>query len=329
MKKARKSTSARKTSPKPVIAVVGSGVVGQATGRGFLARGFEVLFVDVNEKVVKRLRREGLRAYTPQQLANSSEDDSSVTLLTVSTPTANGEISLKYIEQAAADVGRRMNKKRGYRVVVVRSTVPPGTTQERIIPLLEKYSGRTAGQGFGVCMNPEYLREASAEQDFKHPWLIVIGQLDKRSGDALIRLYRGYRCPIRRLSLGEAEMQKYVHNLFNAAKISYFNEMREVAHALNLNAEEIFKHTAVSCEGMWNPRYGTKDLGPFSGMCLPKDTQAFYAWARRRGFRLPHLAATIAVNEALSRRLQREARHASRAASLWRLLPAPLANFLW
>lgn len=302
---------------KPTIAVVGSGVVGTATGKGFIGKGYPVIFVDVNEKTVQRLRAEGMTAYTPAELANSKKDSSRITLLTVSTPTENGEINLRFLRAAVTDLGTRLARKRGYHLVVVRSTVPPGTSNDLVIPLLEKASGKKAGKDFGVCMNPEYLREVSAVEDFKHPWIIVIGQLDKRSGDVLAKTYAGATCPIHRVSLTEAEFQKYVHNLFNAAKISFFNEMRSVGQdLLRLDTEKVFALTVKSCEGLWNPQYGTKDRGPFSGMCLPKDTQAFLAWARNRRYHLPHLAATIAVNAALI------AKQAARVAPVSQRVPS-------
>jgi UDPglucose 6-dehydrogenase len=284
---------------KPTVAVVGSGVVGTATGKGFIDKGHPVIFIDVNEKTVQKLRGEGVTAYTPAELASGKKDTSVITLLTVSTPTENGEINLRHLQSAVTDLGKRLARKAGYHLVVVRSTVPPGTSAEIVIPLLEQHSGKKAGKDFGVCMNPEYLREVSAAEDFKNPWIIVFGQLDKRSGDTLAETYAGYACPIHRVSLAEAEFQKYVHNLFNAAKISFFNEMRGVGRDLDLDTERIFALTVKSCEGLWNAPYGTKDLGPFSGMCLPKDTQAFLAWARERNYQLPHLSATIAVNNAL------------------------------
>lgn len=188
--------------------------------------------------------------------------------------------------------------------MVVRSTVPPGTTEELIIPAVEEESGKRAGRDFGVCMNPEYLREATAQEDFSRPWLVTIGQLDERSGEALQALYAGYDCPVYRVGLREAEMQKYVHNVCNAAKISFFNEMRSMCDELNISADAVFALVAKSAEAMWNPAYGTKNLGPFSGMCLPKDTQAFYAWGKERGLELPYLRAVIAVNEALLAREQ-------------------------
>lgn len=283
---------------KESICVVGSGVVGQATGRGFLAHGNKVEFIDIKQEVIDRLRSEGLEANTAQEMENEPLT-AGVVIFTVSTPTQAGKINLGYLRRAAIDVGRRLKISEGYRVIVVRSTVVPGTTQELVVKEIEKWSGKKAGQDFGVCMNPEYLREVSAKEDFAKPWLVVIGQLDEKSGDVLAGLYKDFGCPVERIGIREAEAQKYVHNLYNAAKITFFNEMRGICEKAGIDADAIFPLVAKSAEGMWSPAYGTKDLGPFDGMCLPKDTQAFLAWAESKGWEMPLLKETIAVNDKL------------------------------
>ena len=179
-----------------------------------------------------------------------------------------------------------------------------GTTEEVVIPILEEYSGKNAGRDFGICANPEYLRERCAEEDFSNPWIVVIGELDKRSGDLLQEVYHWVDCPIYRIPIKEAEMQKFVHNLFNANKISFFNEMRLVCQQLGLDCEKIFPLVAQSAEAIWNPLYGTRDLGPFGGSCLPKDTIAFLSWAKKRGMEIPLVDAVLKVNEALEKRLE-------------------------
>lgn len=281
------------------VAVIGSGVVGQATGRGFLARGIAVTFVDTNLDKVQSLREEGLVACTPTELAER-EHDVDVTVLTVSTPTHEGKIDLTHLRAAAEDLGRRLAHTSKYHVVVVRSTVVPGTTEDLVAASIEKFSGRQRGKDFGLCMNPEYLREKTSVQDFHEPWIVVIGQYDQRSGNTVAALYRDFPCPIFRVTLREAEAQKYVHNLFNAVKITFFNELRQVCRHAGIDSEAIFPLVAQSAEGMWNPAYGTKDYGPFDGMCLPKDTQAFLHWAQTNGWEMPLLATAITVNNELT-----------------------------
>lgn len=283
---------------KPKIAIVGPGVVGKATGRAFIDKGFEVGFIGRSEEQIEKLRAEGYTAYGRKDMMDG-DYDYDITFFTVSTPTHNGKINLDGMELAALDLAKRLRKTKNYHVVVVKSTCPPGTTESLVLKTLEEFSGKKAGKDFGVCMNPEYLREVSAYEDSIKPWLIVIGEYDKKSGDTLEQVYKSFKAPIYRCSLAEAEMQKYVHNLFNAVKITFFNEMRQVAKKIGSDADKIFHYTTLSSEGILNPVYGTKDKGPYSGACLPKDTKAFLHFAKSKKMDLPLLKATIEVNEKL------------------------------
>lgn len=284
---------------KPTICIIGPGVVGQATGKVFAAKGYDVSFLGGNIEKIKKLRKEGYEAFEKEDLMDGGYDFD-ISMLTVPTPTKDGKISLEAMESAATDLGKRLAHTKKYHLVVVKSTVPPGTTENLVIPLVEKYSGKKVGVDFGACMNPEYLREETAYDDTLNSWIILIGEYDKRSGDLLESVYKDkFVCPQYRCKLVEAEMQKYVHNLFNAAKISFYNEMRQIAGKIDVDADKIFKYTAISCEGMWNPKYGIKNKGPFNGSCLPKDTQAFYHWATTRGYDASLLRMIIDFNNKL------------------------------
>ncbi len=283
---------------KPKIAVVGPGVVGKATGRAFIDKGMEVAFIGRSPEQIEKLRGEGYEAYGRKDLMNG-DYDFDITMFTLPTPTNNGKINLDAMELAAIDLGRRLKKTKEYHVVVVKSTCPPGTTENLIIPLIEEFSGKKVGKDFGACMNPEYLREESAYEDAINPWIILIGEYDKKSGELLEAAYQNFDAPLYHCALAEAEMQKYVHNLYNAAKITFFNEMRLIAKEINVDAEKIFKYTVISCEGIWNPKYGTRDRGPYSGACLPKDTKSFLNFAKRNGFQANLLEAVINVNDTI------------------------------
>jgi len=285
------------------IAIVGSGVVGQATGKGFISKGYVVTFIDVKEDVINQLRRQGYGALSPSELNLVDQD---VVFVSVCTPTVNGKVVLDHLADACKTIGKALKpaiekRPEKYRVVAIRSTAIPGTLDNVVIPALEKNSGKKAGQDFGVAVNPEYLREKQAERDFSNPWIVVIGTGDDATWKILERLYRPFGCPIHRLSIKEAEFQKYAHNLFNATKISFFNEMRLVAGAIGLDPSELFALVAQSAEGMWHPAYGIRNMGPFGGSCLPKDTAAFLTFAKERGIQAPLLAAVIEVNEMLKR----------------------------
>jgi UDPglucose 6-dehydrogenase len=207
---------------------------------------------------------------------------------------------LDYIEAAVGDVGRGLAQTDRFVSVVVRSTVPPTTTDQRIIPLLEKISGKRVGRDFGVAMNPEFLRQVSSEQDFARPWMTVIGSSDQRTAKILDDLFAAFGALIVRCTPTEAEMIKYVNNVYNAVKISYFNEVHAICQQLGVDSNLVGAAVARTAESMWNPLYGTRGGVPFGGACLPKDTTAFLDFVRQRGWQHLVLEATIEVNRRLA-----------------------------
>ncbi|MBI4033501.1 UDP-glucose/GDP-mannose dehydrogenase family protein [Candidatus Saccharibacteria bacterium] len=275
------------------IAIVGAGFVGGATGRGFLKHKHQVVFIDASEEKVNALRGGGLEAYLPEQYDKITTD---ITMVSVPTPTKNNKFQFKFLGSAIADFGLRLKTHNKYHTLVIRSTVPPGTTRQLVIPLVERASGKKVGKDFGIVMQPEYLRQATANEDFERPWFVLIGEYDRKSGIAIDKLYRSFDVPIQHCTLEEAEMQKYVHNVFNAVKIAFFNEMRMAFKHFGWDDEKIFLAVAESCEGIWNPIYGMRDLGAFDGACLPKDTQALLEWGERHGFNFGILKSVITEN---------------------------------
>ncbi len=287
------------------VCIIGSGVVGQATGKVLHSKGLSVVFVDTDPKVISTLRKEGYNALTVNKLSQRKYNFD-VSFLCVPTPTIDGKSDLKVMESACRDLGKSLAKRLKYHLVVVRSTVIPGTTENLILKTIEEHSGKKFGKDLGLCMSPEYLRQKTSLDDTLAPWVIVIGEFDIKSGEILREIYKDFDCPIYRISIMEAEIQKYVHNIFNATKITFFNEMRIICKQLGLNPENIFPLVAKSAEGMWNPNYGIKDLGPFDGVCLPKDSQAFFAWARSLNLKMPLLKETIKINESLNTSSEQE-----------------------
>lgn len=280
------------------VLTVGAGVVGHAEGAALLECGHGVVFSDIDEAVLERRRAEGLRTIPLGDLDLTGID---VVLVSVSTPTSDGRVDLRPLEDAVATIGDALaaaasSDPERYRVVIVRSTVPPGTTEDLVIPLLEARSGLRAGLDLGVCMSPEYLRQRMAVHDAFAPRIVVIGQLDERSGEVAARLNAGFGCPIYRVGIREAEFHKYAHNLSNAAKIAFFNELRRAAAAAGVDAANTFALVAQSAEAMWNAEYGTRDMGPYGGACLPKDLEAFLTWAGEQGVELPIVSAVRQSN---------------------------------
>ena len=284
----------------PSILIVGAGVVGEATGRGFMQHHHSVTFVDISQQRIQQLHAAGLPAV---QAEDVSWHDIDIVMLTVSTPTENGVVNLEYIEAAAAAVGAGLAKTSRFVTVVVRSTVPPTTTLDRIRPILERYSGKTAGVDFGLAMNPEFLRQKTAVQDFARPWITVLGTTDPRTFAILQTLFKPFGGLVINCTPTEAEMIKYVNNIYNAVKISYFNEVHQICQALDINSDLVGAAVARSAESMWNPLYGIRGGVPYGGACLPKDTKAFQAFCHEQGFVHSVLDATIQVNEALAEQI--------------------------
>ena len=280
--------------------IVGSGIVGSATGKGFARKGHDVTFVDINPQAIERLRGEGLAAVSYAEVDWNAID---IVMIAVSTPSRGDKIVLDYIESACRDIGAGLAKTINRISVVVRSTVPPTTTEKRLTPILEQASGKQAGVDFGVAMNPEFLRQVTNEQDFFRPWITILGASDRTTAELLDELYVSFGALIVRCTPTEAEMIKYVNNCYNAVKISYFNEIHGICQQLGIDSNLIGAAVARSAESMWNPLYGTRGGVPYGGACLPKDTVAFMQFARENGFEHLMLEATIAANEHLEDRV--------------------------
>jgi UDPglucose 6-dehydrogenase len=277
------------------VSIIGSGIVGQATGMGLALNGNEVLFHDIDKKKLHDLEEKG---YQTTDSLIEAVTSSEIVFVAVPTPTVGRKIVLSIVQDCTKNIGKMLSKTWKYVDIVYRSTIPPGTTRTKLIPVLENYSGLKAGEDFGVCMNPEFLREKTPLEDFLNPSRIIIGEFDKRSGNNLTRVYSRLRGPIIRTTLDSAEMIKYTSNLFLASKISFFNEIYTVCKKLDVDSNIVGQAVAL------DPRigaYGTIGGKPYGGMCLPKDTAAFLEFADSIGLDLKLLKAVIEVNEEMSR----------------------------
>jgi UDPglucose 6-dehydrogenase len=288
---------------------VGSGVVGTATGLGLAQRGHKVTFVDVLESRVQALRADGLDATDQLDLAGEEESFLFLTLPTphVVRPSAvpGGPPERRYdltaFLRGVRDVGEALRTSDEIHTVVVRSTVPPGTTLRCVLPLLEETSGKREGAGFSLASNPEFLRAVSAAEDFRHPWMTVVGARNKRTGERLAELLRPFGGELRVFDdPTTTETIKIVHNVFNAVKISFWNEMWGLSKALEVDPDAVSSTVALSAEGSWNTSYGIVGGAPYGGACLPKDTNGLLGLARSIGVGMPLLQAAVAVNEELA-----------------------------
>ncbi|MDQ1281403.1 MAG: UDP-N-acetyl-D-mannosamine dehydrogenase [Thermoproteota archaeon] len=276
------------------VSIVGSGVVGQATGIGLSLNGHKVLFHDIDRDKLRCLREKG---YTTAEDVAEAVNNTEVLFVCVPTPTIDEKIELKYVLDSAKKIGSALKGNKKFVVVTFRSTIPPETTRTKLLPLLEYNSGLKAGVNFGVCMNPEFLREKTPLDDFLNPSRIIIGEFEEKSGDILEKLYSRFRCRIIRTSLETAEMIKYTSNLFLAAKISFFNEIYMVCKELNIDSKVVSE--AVSLDPRIG-KYGIEGGRPFGGMCLPKDLAAFIEFADLKGLNPILLKAVEEVNQEIS-----------------------------
>jgi UDPglucose 6-dehydrogenase len=279
------------------IMVIGSGVVGRATGIGLTRRNNEVIFVDINQQVCEALRQEGYKAILPGEIELSNID---VVFMSVTALTGENGIDLGHMLAATRNLAEELTAVSSdhFPVVVFRCTMPPRTTRDTLIPLLEECSGKRVDKDFGVIYMPEYLRASTAVADFFNPRVITLASSHEhdQAYETVHKLFEPFETPIYRLTYEEAEFQKYVHNLFNACKISFFNEMRQIALHLGIDPQEAFQITTLTAEAFWDALYGTKDLGPYAGACLPKDTAAWLLWTEEFGETSPVMRAVQQVN---------------------------------
>lgn len=215
----------------------------------------------------------------------------------VGTPSqANGNLDLGYIRRVCELIGHALKTKSQRHTVVIRSTVLPGTTRQLVIPVLEEHSGKRAGVDFGICHNPEFLREGSAVADFKSPPKTVIGEIDCKSGDLLASLYAKLDAPLLRTSIETAEMVKYVDNCWHALKIGFANEIGNLCKALSLDAHEIMKIFCLDKKLNISSAYLMPGFA-FGGSCLPKDLRALTYKAKTSDLELPIISSILPSNE--------------------------------
>jgi UDPglucose 6-dehydrogenase len=293
------------------ISIVGTGYAGLCTGVGFALKGNKVICVDIDSKKVQNINKgippiyekdleESLKKCLKNKSFFATTDlcsaiaGSDVTFIGVGTPSKeDGSIDLTYIKDASKQIGAEL-KKKSYHVVVVKSTVVPGTTEDVVIPAIEGSSKKNVGKCFGVCMNPEFLREGVALDDFMKPDRIVIGEYDKKSGDALEKLYKNFNAPIIRTSLKTAEISKYASNAFLATKISFINEIGNICKKLGIDTYDVAK--ILGYDKRIAPHFLNAGIG-FGGSCFPKDTAALIKKAEKLGCDLKLINSVLEVNK--------------------------------
>jgi len=295
------------------VSVFGLGYVGSVSAASLAADGHEIVGVDVHpdkvasvnagrgpvvepglEALLARAVSDGrLRATTDAAEAVRSTE---VSLICVGTPSRkNGSLDLQHLERVSEQIGRELRNKSAYHVVVVRSTVLPGTTHELVIPTLERESGKKYGDGFGVSVNPEFLREGTALKDFRKPPLTLVGHNHAADASGTIALYQSIDAPLVSTSIRVAEMLKYASNAWHALKVCFANEIGNVCKRVGLDGHEVMD---IFCrdEKLNLSSYYLKPGFAFGGSCLPKDVRALQYRAKQVDLDLPIISHILDSN---------------------------------
>ena len=309
------------------VSIIGTGYVGLVTGACLAEKGHHVTCVDIDPERVAALNRaeapifeEGLddllRSNVGRTLGATTDLaqavlQSDITLIAVGTPFNGEKIDLTYVLRATRQIGAALKLKSSYHVVVVKSTVVPGTTDGPVLAALEESSGKRAGEGFGVAMNPEFLSEGEAVRDFLFPDRLVLGGIDERSIEALERLYAPYPdVPRLRTNTRTAEMIKYASNALLATLISFSNELANLGAAIgNIDTLEVMRGVHLSQYFRGRNAEGLPPITSFlaagcgfGGSCLPKDVSALIAHGQTAGRGMPLLQAVLQLNKEQPRR---------------------------
>ena len=296
------------------VSIFGLGYVGAVSAGCLAQEGHEVIGVDrartkvelinagqspiieaeIGEIIAASVRAGRLRAIQdPVQAIR----DTDLSFVCVGTPSqVNGNLDLTYIRRVCEEIGLPLRSKAARHTIVIRSTILPGTMRRVVIPILEEYSGKQAGVGFGVCNNPEFLREGSAVMDFKFPAKTIIGELDQASGEMLAELYAKLDAPLIRIDLETAEMIKYIDNGWHALKIAFANEIGNLCKSLAVDEHRAMKIFCQDKKLNISAAYLTPGFA-FGGSCLPKDLRALAYIAKLQDLELPILSSILRSNE--------------------------------
>jgi len=295
------------------ISVFGMGYVGSVTAACFAHVGHRVTGVDVSpakvemmasgrspiiEARMSELVAEGHRAGMLHATTDAvgAVRGSEISFVCVGTPSLrSGKPDLGYVERVVHEIGAALKQKDSYHVVVLRSTVLPGTTESLVIPTLEKASGHRAGADFAVCYNPEFMREGSAVADFLQPPYTVFGAQDPKHLAVVRQLYGTIANPVFETSIPVAEMVKYVCNAFHALKVSFANEVGTLCKSLGVDADAVTKIYTSDTKLNISPAYLSPGFA-FGGSCLPKDLRALGHRAREFDLALPLLESILPSN---------------------------------
>jgi len=253
-----------------------------------------VIEKDIGDIIARAVAQGLLRATTSIDEAVQNTD---LSLICVGTPSQpNGNLDLKYITKVCEEIGTAIKSKDSFHVAVARGTMLPGTMRTTVIPVLEEFSAKKAGKDFGVCNNPEFLREGTAVFDFHNPPKTVIGEIDAGSGDALAEIYSELDAPLIRTTVETAELVKYTDNVWHALKVGFANEIGNISKALNLDGHAVMDIFCQDTKLNLSPYY-LKPGFAFGGSCLPKDVRALTYKANSIDITTPILDSILPSNQ--------------------------------
>jgi len=306
---------------KSSISVIGLGKLGSPIVACFASKGFKVIGVDTNPEFIHLINKGKAPVFEPklaeylaanQERISATKDykeailNSDITFVIIPTPSKEGGgFSTKYVAEAAKEIGQALSEKTSFHLVVLTSTVTPGSTEKDLLPILEKYSGKKCGNDFGLCYNPEFIALGSVINDLLNPNFVLIGEFDLRSGQMLESFYKNIcenNPPVKRMSIVNAEITKIALNTYITTKISYANMLAELCEKIPGGNVDLVTD-ALGCDKKVGHQYLKGALG-YGGPCFPRDNRALISTAKKYGVSLLIAEATDGINKTQVPRLK-------------------------
>ena len=312
-----------KVITKKSLSVFGMGYVGLVTGACLAAKGCRVIGVDVNPKKVLLINKgkspvieKGMdkivskavkaKMFSATTSARDAVLNTGISMICVGTPSMeDGRINVEHLRSVSEEIGKALRLVNRYHIIIVRSTVLPGTTENIVIPSLEKSSGKKAFRDFGVLVNPEFMREGESVEDFYYPAKIIVGSFNGRDKETMSLVYDFINMPIIDTDIKTAEFSKYLDNIFHALKISFANEIGELALNLGVDGKKAMELLCIDKKSNISARYLRPGFA-FGGSCLPKDLKAALYRIRVGGLTLPLLESVQKSNDLCIQRIFEE-----------------------